>query len=485
MLRDPFAGARARERDLNRRGPRLRRLLVRTDVIVVCLAILGVEAVRRTVWGAATSADVLTLFALAGVPAWLACAHGSGLYHVGTHRVEHGMAEELGPILRVATMWAWGAVLVGAATHIELVWIEQLAMLWASLALLALTGRALARAYARRQPWYSQRALVVDITPQAASVVRKILRHPQSKIEIVAAVDLDGAGGEPADTRFWSVPIFHGTEKVPELIETLDIDRVIVGWASHCAERAALLHELASIGVHVDLIPTWFEAVGARVDVHELEGSPMMTLPRAQLGRSSRLLKRALDVGLSVPGLILLAPFLAVCAIAIKLDSRGPICFRQVRIGRDGRRFHLVKFRSMHLDAEERKAEVAALKRVSEGGLFKIPNDPRATRVGRLLRRYSLDELPQLLNVLRGEMSLVGPRPLIENEANQVSGHFRHRLSLTPGLTGLWQVNGRSDIPFEEMVSLDYLYVTNWSLWGDVKLLIKTLPAVTAGQGAY
>ena len=223
------------------------------------------------------------------------------------------------------------------------------------------------------------------------------------------------------------------------------------------------------------------------MDVHELEGSPMMTLPRAGLAHSSQLLKRALDLSVSAAGLIVLAPFFAVCALAIRLDSSGPVFFRQVRIGRDGLPFDLLKFRSMHVDADARKADLAELSLggLDDGGLFKVPGDPRVTRVGRLLRRYSVDELPQLLNVLRGDMSLVGPRPLIENEASQVSGHFRHRLSLTPGLTGLWQVNGRSDIPFEEMVSLDYLYVTNWSLWGDVKLLIKTLPAIVAGRGAY
>ena len=488
LRQDPFAGARERERDQSRRGPRLRKLLLRTDIATGCLAILAVELLRRSVWGHSTPGDMLALFAAVTIPVWVVCAHGFGLYHVATHRVEHGMAEELGPILRVTTMWAWGIVLVGAATRIEVEWVQQLAMLWAAVVLFALLGRALARAYARRQQWYRQRALVIDMTPQTASVVRKILRHPQSKIDVVAAVDIDGALPEVLEgERFWSIPIVQGAENVPGLIDAFDIDRVIVGWGHQGGEREALLHQLASIGVHVDLIPTWFDAVGARMDVHELEGSPMMTLPRGRLAKSSQLLKRALDICVSAAGLLVLTPLFLACAIAIKLDTRGPVFFRQVRIGRDGNGFDLFKFRSMHLDAEDRKAELADLSMgaLDDAGLFKIPDDPRITRVGRLMRRYSLDELPQLVNVLRGQMSLVGPRPLIENEARQVSGHFRHRLSLTPGLTGLWQVHGRSDIPFDEMVSLDYLYVTNWSLWGDVKLLIKTLPAVTAGRGAY
>jgi lipopolysaccharide/colanic/teichoic acid biosynthesis glycosyltransferase len=185
---------------------------------------------------------------------------------------------------------------------------------------------------------------------------------------------------------------------------------------------------------------------------------------------------------------VVLAPVIAACAIAIKLDSPGPVFFRQRRVGRDDRPFRVFKFRSMYVDADSRKDDVARLNFHGGGndsGMFKIRDDPRITRVGRFLRRYSLDELPQLFNILRGEMSFVGPRPLIETEDRQIEGRFRRRLSLTPGLTGLWQAHGRSDIPFGQMVNLDYLYVTNWSLWGDVKLVMRTVSAVLRGSGAY
>jgi lipopolysaccharide/colanic/teichoic acid biosynthesis glycosyltransferase len=185
---------------------------------------------------------------------------------------------------------------------------------------------------------------------------------------------------------------------------------------------------------------------------------------------------------------VLLAPVLAACAIAIKLDSPGPVLFRQRRIGRNDRPFEVFKFRSMYVDADSRKDDVARLNFHGGGndvGMFKIREDPRITSVGRFLRRYSLDEVPQLFNILRGEMSFVGPRPLIETEDRQIEGRFRRRLSLTPGLTGLWQAHGRSDIPFEQMVNLDYLYVTNWSLWGDVKLVMRTVSTVVRGSGAY
>src|SRR5262249_34425334 len=176
-----------------------------------------------------------------------------------------------------------------------------------------------------------------------------------------------------------------------------------------------------------------------------------------------------------------LSPLLALIALAIRLSSRGPILFRQRRVGHEGKLFEVLKFRSMVHDAEERKAELAG--RNEAEGLFKIDADPRVTRVGRQLRRTSLDELPQLFNVLRGEMSLVGPRPLIVEEDRQIEGFYRRRLHLTPGMTGPWQVLGSARIPLHEMVSIDYLYVANWSLWGDVKILLRTVPSVLLRRG--
>jgi lipopolysaccharide/colanic/teichoic acid biosynthesis glycosyltransferase len=194
-----------------------------------------------------------------------------------------------------------------------------------------------------------------------------------------------------------------------------------------------------------------------------------------------------LDLAVAVVMLAVLSPLFAFIALRIKLEAPGPVFFRQERIGNRGRRFRIYKFRSMYMDADARKSDVGHLNKHDETGptMFKIPEDPRITPFGRTLRKWSLDELPQLINVVRGEMSLVGPRPLIIEEDRHIVGHGRRRLDLTPGLTGLWQVMGRSDIPFAEMVTLDYLYVTNWSLWGDLKLLARTLPAVMRGRGAY
>ncbi len=228
------------------------------------------------------------------------------------------------------------------------------------------------------------------------------------------------------------------------------------------------------------MVPRLYELVSPGVGLHTVQGIPLVGLPQLSLSSSSQLMKRLLDVAVSSIALVILAPFFLVIAAAVKLDSRGPAFFRQTRMGSGGKPFTILKFRTMACDAEERKHEIAHLNQHHGGDerMFKAPSDPRVTRVGAFLRRTSIDELPQLVNVLRGEMSLVGPRPLILEEDSHVLEWARERLRIKPGITGLWQVLGRSDIPFGEMVQLDYLYVTSWSLGGDVKIVAKTIPRV-------
>jgi lipopolysaccharide/colanic/teichoic acid biosynthesis glycosyltransferase len=217
------------------------------------------------------------------------------------------------------------------------------------------------------------------------------------------------------------------------------------------------------------------------VEFDHLDGLTMVGVRRFGLTRSSRVLKRGFDLAGATVGLIAVAPIMAAIAVLIRLDSKGPVFFRQERVGQDGEHFGLFKFRSMVPDAEAKKASLRHLNEAS--GLFKIADDPRITRVGRLLRRTSLDELPQLINVLRGEMSLVGPRPLVVDEDAMIAGLDRSRLHLTPGMTGHWQILGSARVPLEEMVGIDYLYVANWSLWTDVKILLRTIPFVLLRRG--
>ncbi len=218
-----------------------------------------------------------------------------------------------------------------------------------------------------------------------------------------------------------------------------------------------------------------------------LEGIPLVGLPLLSLSASARMLKRTLDLVDATLGLVLLVQLFLAVAVTIKVDSRGPIFFRQNRRGEYGKTFDIYKFRTMYLGAEDRRADVAHPNMHEDGDprMFKIPSDPRITRVGAFLRRTAIDELPQLINVLHGEMSLVGLRPLILEEDMYVDSWARKRLELKPGITGLWQVLGGSDIPFEDMTKLDYLYVTSWSLKEDVRLILLTLPSLLRARRAY
>jgi lipopolysaccharide/colanic/teichoic acid biosynthesis glycosyltransferase len=231
----------------------------------------------------------------------------------------------------------------------------------------------------------------------------------------------------------------------------------------------------------VSVLPRLLEVVGSSVTVDEIHGLTMLGIRSFGLTRSSWIVKRAFDLVGSALLLVVVGPVLSVLAVVIKLTSHGPVFFRQTRVGRNGRRFEILKLRTMVADAESRKEDLRHLNEAD--GLFKIPADPRVTRLGRLLRTMSLDELPQLFNVLRGEMSLVGPRPLVVDEDAKVAGLDRSRLHLTPGMTGHWQILGSARVPLGEMVGIDYLYVANWSLWTDVKILLRTVPYVLSRSG--
>jgi exopolysaccharide biosynthesis polyprenyl glycosylphosphotransferase len=292
---------------------------------------------------------------------------------------------------------------------------------------------------------------------------------------------LDGEATDPLPA-----PVLGSPSDVARIVDEFDVDRVLIASSvgSH-EETLDLLRTVRRPDVHVSIVPRFFEIFTSHAMLDDVEGMPVVTLPPMRLGRSSRLLKRSVDLTLASVALVLASPFLGAIALAIRLDSPGGSLYRQPRRGRGGSTFEIVKFRTMHVGAEARRAEVLAMNEV-DGPLFKIKGtDPRVTRVGSFLRRTSLDELPQLWNVVRGEMSLVGPRPFVVYEADLITGWAARRLDMTPGITGLWQVLGRNDMPFEEMTKLDYLYVTNWSLWWDLKILCQTIPVVLGKRGAY
>jgi exopolysaccharide biosynthesis polyprenyl glycosylphosphotransferase len=266
------------------------------------------------------------------------------------------------------------------------------------------------------------------------------------------------------------------------ILETHDIERVVI--APGTSDSDSILDTIRlvkSLGVKVSVLPRLFEVVGSSVEFDDVDGITLLGIRRFGLTKSSMMLKRSMDLVGAGACLLLFAPLLTAIAIAIRVTSRGPMLFRQRRIGRDGGSFEMLKFRTMVDGADAMKAQLRA--RNEADGLFKIADDPRITPVGRFLRTTSLDELPQLINVLKGEMSLVGPRPLVRDEDCHIEGMDRRRLHVNPGMTGFWQILGSSRIPRHEMVKLDYLYGANWSVWLDVKVLLRTIPYVLSRRG--
>jgi exopolysaccharide biosynthesis polyprenyl glycosylphosphotransferase len=300
--------------------------------------------------------------------------------------------------------------------------------------------------------------------------------------QVVGFVDDDPAKQGTDIGRFRAL---GGTDDLLRAIQEEAVDEVIVTlpWTSH-RKIVNIMSHCERRGVRAKIVPDLFQMSLNRVDLDEINGIPLIGVKEVSIRGWNLAVKRALDVVLSVIALTLLSPLFLIIAILIRRDSPGPILFRQVRVGRQGQLFTLYKFRSMRWDAEQMRPRLATLNEAT-GPLFKIRDDPRLTRIGRFLRRTSLDEWPQLYNVLRGEMSLVGPRPAIPAEVEQYRDWHRKRLEVSPGVTGLWQVSGRSELTFDEMVMLDLFYAENWSLLLDLKILAKTIPTVILGTGAY
>jgi exopolysaccharide biosynthesis polyprenyl glycosylphosphotransferase len=468
-----------------RRGWLVRRALLVADMVALTGAFVAAELV---VSHQSNQSGVLSQAAEIGVfvfllPLWVVIAKLYGLYDKDEERADHSTTDDVSRMFHLLTA---GTFLLYAVSRVTL-WFSptfsKLFVFW----LFALAGtavlRVMARAYCRRHLSYLQNAIIVGAGEIGQTIARKLLKHPEYGINLVGFVDSD-----PKERMrgLDHLTLLGGHDELTELVTLLDVERVIFAFSNDDAETSlGLIRSLNDQNVQVDIVPRFFDVLSPVVDVHAVEGIPLIGVRPPRLERSSALLKRWVDVLGSACGLLLLSPLLMLVAIAIKLDSSGPVFFRQVRMGAADETFRIVKFRTMNGDAEERKADVIHLnKHALNGGdarMFKIDDDPRVTRVGGVLRRFSFDELPQLWNVLRGDMSLVGPRPLILDEHAHVLDWAQRRLDLRPGITGLWQVLGRDELPFDEMVKFDYLYVTTWSLGGDIRLLLRTFPLVFRG----
>jgi exopolysaccharide biosynthesis polyprenyl glycosylphosphotransferase len=399
----------------------------------------------------------------------------SGLYDRDEVVLNKSTLDESPVLVHVAALFTFLVWLyLGAATSISPA-TEDVVSLWAVAFALMLLGRLVARWAARRLA-ATERCLVIG-EPESIRVVAAKLDSAHLNARVVASVSTEDAiwrrrSAAELVTSFRRAVREHRVHRV-----------IIAPGPGSGDETTEMLRAAKHAGVRVSLLPRVIEVVGSTVVFDHVEGLTMLGVPRFGLSRSSLLLKRGFDlIGTSLL-LIATAPLMLLIALAVRFDRRGPgpVLFRQTRVGKDGRQFQMLKFRSMDVGADARREELRYLNITV--GLFKVPDDPRVTRVGRFLRKTSLDELPQLFNVWRGEMSLVGPRPLVVDEDEQVVGFDRHRLYLKPGMTGHWQILGSARVPMHEMVGIDYLYVASWSLWVDVKILLRTIPFVLRCRG--
>jgi exopolysaccharide biosynthesis polyprenyl glycosylphosphotransferase len=453
-----------------RRDALFRRMLLLADLFALTSAfVLTVQLPWRSMQ--------LTLLGLAGVPFLVLGSKMLGLYDRDEMLLRKTTLDEAPKLFQLATLCALVAWLAGGMVVSGGLGRRESVFLWLSLAVMLMISRAAARGIALRiAP--AERCLFIGDAASAKVLVPKLCDHSGVKAEMVAQVDLD-------ELAPWSAGAFSKQRlaEIGSMARSLDVHRVIVApHSDEGAETLDLVRALKSVGVKVSVLPRLLEVVGSSVEFDDLHGITVMGVRRFALGRSSRAVKRIFDLLGSLAMLIAVGPLMIAIAIAIKLDSRGPVFFRQLRVGRRGERFHMFKFRTMVANAEELK-ESLRHRNEAQDGLFKIADDPRITRVGRLLRSSALDELPQLFNIVRGEMSLVGPRPLVVDEDSMIEGWQRQRLELMPGMTGPWQILGPTRVPLAEMAAIDYLYIANWSLWADVKIMLRTVPHVLSRKG--
>lgn len=477
LVRVPASTSRSRHR--RDRSRAVRRSLLVADLTALAVAFAALQLIfPAQAMGDPLSLDGELLLFAASIPLWVMLARAMGLYDRDAERPEHTTVDDLVGIVSLVTTVVWLSFVVAYVTGRANPDFGKWVVFWA----LAIAGIAVARTAARivvrRRSALVQRALIVGTDRSAQLVGRKLVQHPEYRISLVGFVDASPSRlrDEVAD-----VPVLGGAEELPELVERLGVDRVVFGFSGATdRQMLRLVRHLQTLAVQVDMVPRLFEALGPSASVTSIEAMQLVSLPPTRMSRDALLLKHAFDIVGSVVLLVLTAPLFAAIAVWIKLDSRGPVLFRQTRLGLDQHPFTALKFRTMqsgtsadeHRDYVRRAMSPDATPEGS--GLYKLERPEAVTRSGKFLRKTSLDELPQLLNVLRGDMSLVGPRPCIPYETELFEEHHFERFSVPAGLTGLWQVTARARSSFGEALELDVLYARSWSFWGDIVLLLKT-----------
>ena len=448
------------QRGAARRDATSRRLLGLADVIGAAVALFLAQVIAGV--------DALPLYIYLGIPVVVVISKAIGLYDRDELVIAKTTLTEAPALFQLATLYTLLITIVTQASG-ETLNPNAIVVLWAFLFVGVLCSRTVARRMARSltPPEY---CLVLGSSSQATGAQSKFACHDGLHARIVAYL--------PFEQFELSRP---RPDSFARYIAERGIQRVIIASGDSHERVVEAVRYFKARELKVSILPSLLEAVGTSVEFDEVHGTTFLGVRTFGLTRSSAVLKRALDVVGAAALLVLLSPLLIAMAIAVRLESRGPVLFKQTRVGRDGGHFTMLKFRTMSEGAEETRSMLDDLNETA--GLFKVADDPRITRVGRALRHSSLDELPQLVNVLRGEMSLVGPRPLVVDEDARVRGWHRNRLHLKPGMTGAWQIIGDARVPLEEMAIMDYLYIVNWSPWSDAKILLQTLQHVLGRRG--
>lgn len=458
---------------LLRRDALLRRLLAVCDVVAAYIAL---ALATYLIGSGATSLQPWTL---AIGPFIVLIVKAMGLYDRDQHLLRKSTIDETPHVLYLSVLYALGVWLCQAALLNGGLSRPQVFALAFFTFVLVLSGRALARvvAGALTPP---ERCLVIGSALAASRIARKLESTSAANAVIVGRIS-DQTDDAKGATH--SLTQLGGPEVLVKAVTENCVERVIIVPEEGDEDTILdVIRLIKALGLKVSVLPRLLEVVGWSSSFDDVDGMWLLGVRHSGLTKSSALLKRAIDMAGAGGLLIVSLPVLLMIAAAIKLTSRGPVFFRQPRIGRRGRVFDMLKFRSMVADADRQKERLLTMNE-AEGGLFKIARDPRVTTIGRFLRRTSLDELPQLINVLRGDMSLVGPRPLVPDEDALITGWQRRRLAMSPGMTGLWQIFGSARIPMHEMVKIDYIYAANWSIWLDFKILLRTVPYVLRQQG--
>lgn len=334
----------------------------------------------------------------------------------------------------------------------------------------------------RRKGSATARVLIIGAGEMGRTVMRMVVANPQLGFDVVGFLDDDPAKNSTDIGRFKAL---GSIDTLPQILAHNPPDEVLITipWQYH-RQIMRIIAQCDNHDVRIRVIPDVFQMTLSQMHIEEIGGIPMIGVKEAGISGLNQLMKRTLDLTITSTVLLGFAPIMAFIALLIKLESPGPVLFAQERVGKNGRRFTMYKFRSMVDNAESQRAALMDHNE-ADGPLFKMRDDPRITRVGKWLRRLSFDELPQLYNVLRGEMSLIGPRPPLPSEVEAYQEWHKRRLEVSPGLTGLWQVSGRSELTFDEMALLDIYYIENWSLGMDTRILWQTIPRVLLGTGAY